>query len=114
VSGDERAGSGITCVVSERGRPAAQRLHAQREVERGGGHLAVGASGQRVLQQPLLQHEPRQRQRRHRHARTLIHITFTLLTLLTHIFLNPFTAATSLDVKRFRVLNTTGNIKDIL
>jgi hypothetical protein len=32
---------------------------------------------------------------------------------LHHLAINPLTAATSLGVKRFRVLNTTINIKDL-
>jgi hypothetical protein len=49
----------------------------------------------------------------------IMHVTFkTNLPLETlHILkkrINPLTAATSLGVKRFLVLNTTINIKDIL
>jgi hypothetical protein len=39
---------------------------------------------------------------------------YTLYFFLLDITLNPLTVATSLSVRRFRVLNTTINIKDIL
>lgn len=61
----------FTGIIVQSRRPGTQRLHPEREVERGGRHLTVGILQQAVLQQALLEHEPRQRERRHGHSRAL-------------------------------------------
>jgi hypothetical protein len=50
--------------------------------------------------------------RRERLARFVVKLKNACISLMRSI--NPLTAATTSGVKRFRVLNTTVNIKDIL